>query len=274
MGDTLSSQRHASDRQPATANSVHVFCACGPLGAVTAPPTLMTSRWVAREHCDDHLRHLRVRRWWRRLVLCSSTEHYRTMTLTCASDTDVGEMKLKQRGTTVTEAVPMISEETATSRDTCRCLFGPVDPADNVATAASLRASLDRLNTARWGYDFSAGRPLSGGRFEWTEIDCRRSTNVGNDVRDRAALQQVNCKKTPYSEFVTSSLRTSSPPMKRRRHAVTSSQRRQRESACFDDVIRHIVVCTPASQQHRNARFRRHIITGTNWARACICRGI
>lgn len=188
--------------------------------------------------------------------------------LTVRGYMDVAEMQLKQREAAMTGRITRFSEDT-TSTTTCRCLFGPVDRADNDAVLASLRASLDRLNAARWGYDFAAGRPLPGGQFEWTEVDCRRSAHSGNDVRDRAALQQDDSETTTSSsEFVTSSPRWSSPPMKRRRHAVTPSQRRRREIARFDDVIRHVVVCTPASQQHHNARYRRHVITGSLHARS------
>jgi len=193
------------------------------------------------------------------------------MTLTVSDYTDVGEMGLKQHGRRTTET----TDEETSSTGTCRCLFGPVDRADNAATLAALRASMDRLNAVRWGYDFSAGRPISGGRFEWTEVDRRRSMYTGNDVRDRAVLQQVNSETMTHtmtssghvamtsSEIPTSSS-LSSQPMKRRRPAVmTSSQRRRRKIARFDDVTRNVVVCTPAAQQHRNARCRRHIITGT-----------
>ena len=187
------------------------------------------------------------------------------MTLTVNSYTDVGELQPKQHGRrTTTESVATVTDDTS-STGTCRCLFGPVDRTDNAATLASLRAFMYRISAARWGYDFSAGRPLPGGRFEWTEVD----TITGNDVRDRAVLQRVDSDATPSdnmpvtsSEFLTSSS-SSSPPMKRHRPAVTSSQRRRRKLARFDDVIRNVVVCTPASQQHRNARCRRHIITGT-----------
>ena len=158
----------------------------------------------------------------------------------------------------------------------CRCLFGPVDRAANAADAATLRASLDRLSAARWGFDFLAGRPLPDGRFDWAEVHRgrRRSAHAGNDViRDRAALQQVNdggettaASSSSSSEFMTSS--------KRRRHAVTSSKRRRRRceiSREFDDAVRH-VICAPASQQHRNAKCRL-IITGINLFPIVICLG-
>lgn len=184
------------------------------------------------------------------------------MMLTVSSETDVSEMLVKQRGQTTTRTVATITEETAASTGTCRCLFGPVDPADNAATLASLRAALDRLSAARWGYDFAAGRPLPGGRFDWTEVDRRRSSHTGTDVRDRTALQPVNGETMTSSDHVTSRL-LSSPPLKRRRPIVTSSQCwRRRKNARFDDVTRNVVVCAPASRQHRNAKLRRHIITG------------
>jgi len=191
------------------------------------------------------------------------------MTLTVSSRTDVGEMGMKRRRARTTETVATTAED-ATSTGTCRCLFGPVDRADNAATLASLRSSMNRLSAARWGYDFSARCPLSGGRFEWTEVDHRRFTPIGNDVRDQSVLQQVNSETVTSSgqvtmtsyEFLTSSSLLSSPPMKRRRPAVTSRQHRRRDIARLDDVIRNVVVCTPVSQQHRIARYRHHIITG------------
>jgi len=187
------------------------------------------------------------------------------MMLTLGSYTDVGEMELKQLRGRATDTVVTIAEETASS-GTCRCLFGPVDHADNAAALASLRAVMDRLNAARWGYDFSAGRPLAGGRFEWTEVDHQRYAYTGNDVRDRAVLQQVNIETMTLSDHITmtssSELLTSYSPAKRRRPAVTSSLRRRRKIARFDDVIRNVAVCPPASQQHRTARRQRHSITG------------
>ena len=166
------------------------------------------------------------------------------MTLTVISNsscTDVDDQRqMKQpRGTT--------------SSQTCRCLFGSVDHADNAATLAELRASLDTLSADRWGFDFSSGRPLPGGRFEWTQVD---SQSAGNDVRDRVVLHPVTS-----SGHVTASgeLRQSSSPT-----IVTSSQsrRRRQRGAGFDDVIRKVVVCAPASRQHRIARCRRQMITG------------
>lgn len=199
------------------------------------------------------------------------------MMLTVGSYTDVGEMELKQLRGRTTDTT-MITEDTASS-GTCRCLFGPVDPADNAAALASLRAVMDRLNAARWGYDFSTGRPLPGGRFEWTEVDHRRSSHTGNDVRDRAVLQQVNGETImTSSDHVTMTpsfeLLTSFPPTKRRRPAVTSSLRRRRKIARSDDVIGNVAVCPPASQQHRIARCQRHSITGMYtpvYSRIVIC---
>ena len=176
--------------------------------------------------------------------------------LTVSDYTDVSGMPLKQRMTETVSDEPV-------SAGTCRCLFGPVDPADNAATLASIRSFMDQLNAGRWGFDFSAGRPTSDGRFEWTEVDCRRSTDAGNDVTDRVALQQVNSETTAaQNHWQMTSLSSSSPPLKRRRRVVTSSRRRRQKIAHTNDVIRNVVVCTPASQQHHNAKCRRHIITG------------
>jgi len=181
--------------------------------------------------------------------------------MTVAGETDFSEMLMKQRRPTTQTVVTSTEASTA---GTCRCLFGPADPADNAVALASLRASLDRLSAARWGYDFAGGRPLPGGRYVWTEVDRRRSSSraAGSDVGDRPALQPVN------GETVTSSdhhVTSSSPPLKRRRPGVTSSRRRRRRQkmAGSDDVIGNAAVCAPASQQHRSAKRRRHnIITG------------
>jgi len=154
-----------------------------------------------------------------------------------------------------------------TGTGTCRCLFGAADRADAAATLASLRASLDRLSAARWAFDFAAGRPLAGGRFHWTEVavDRRmRCAGPGSDVRDRPALQPVNAETTTSSP-VTSSDRVRTASSTRRRSVVTSSRRghrrRPQKITGFDDVTGNVVVCAPASQQHRNAKCRRHIMT-------------
>jgi len=187
------------------------------------------------------------------------------MTLTVINSfTDVGAMGMKQVGTSTTETAPPTSRDDHTeSSGICRCLFGPVDQAENAAVLASLRASMDRLSAARWDFDFASGRPLAGSRFEWTR---RRPTQTGSDVTDRAALQPVNNSQSSYYHVALSpsSMTLSSPPMKRRRpdEAVTSSRRR-RKNVGTDDVVREIAACVPASRQHRIARCRRRqIITG------------
>jgi len=182
-----------------------------------------------------------------------------SMTLTAGSYSDIGEMVTKQRqGRLTTETVVTIPPQTASTTSTCRCLFAPVDRVDNAAALAAIRAAVERRSAARWGYDFTAGRPLPGGRFHWTVVDRRRSTHAGDDVTES---RQVNdASSMTSSELVT-------PPSKRRRHSVTSPtqqrRRRRREIARFADVISHVVVCAPASHEHRNARCRRDIITGT-----------
>jgi len=220
----------------------------------------MTSCWAAHVRVSDcSLRHLRAS------CNCETVLNARTMMLTIGSYTNVSEMELKQLRGRTTDTVATIAEDTASS-GTCRCLFGPVDPADNASAVASLRAVMDRLYAARWGYDFATGRPLPGGRFEWTEVDHRRSSHTGNDVRDRAVLQQVNAETMTSLDHITmtssSEILTSYPTTKRRRPAVTSSLRRRRKIARSDDVIRNVAVCPPASQQHRTARRQRHSITG------------
>lgn len=214
-------------------------------------------------------------------------ERERAMMLTVSrEDVDV-LLGLKQRAvstTTPPESETLLSTmvrgyqeasrvvSSGTTPTPCRCLFGPVDHAANAADAAALRASMDRLNSARWGFDFVAGQSLPAGRFDWTsttQVNRRPSAHAGRDfIRDRPALQPVNdgSETIPPSSSSSSSteLVTSS---KRRSHAVTSSKRRRRRrheiSRDFDDVIRHVAACAPASQQHRNAKCIRHIITGT-----------
>ena len=174
----------------------------------------------------------------------------------------------QRRPTTTTMTQTVVTSTQASTAGTCRCLFGPPDRDDSAAALASLRASLDRLNAARWGYDFATGRPLPGGRYDWTEVDRRRSSSraAGSDVSDRPALQPVNAETvTSSSDHHVTSSSSSSPPLKRRRPVVTSSRRRRRrqKSAGSDDVIGNAAVCAPASHQHRSAKRRRHnIITG------------
>jgi len=167
------------------------------------------------------------------------------------------------------------SAAAAVSTGTCRCLFGRAERAADAA--AALRASLAAVSAARWGFDFAAGRPLPGGRFDWTQVDDRRRPGGGNDVRDRAALQPVNGDAMTSSDHVartsSSSSSSSSPSKRRRSSAVTSShsrrRRRRQKSACFDDVIGNAVAyAPPASRQHRAAKCRRHVITGA-YRRAC-----
>lgn len=158
------------------------------------------------------------------------------ITLTVNSYADVGEIQTKRGGGRTTDSRPTttIGEQSATNADTCRCLFGPTDDADNAATLASLRAAANRLSAARWDFDFTAGRPLPGGRYDWTEV-------------------------------VSLSLQSTPPPPTKRRHAValTSSRcRPSRKAARFDDVIRNVAACAPASRQHGDARRRRRIIPG------------
>jgi len=160
------------------------------------------------------------------------------------------------------------SAAAAVSTGTCRCLFGRAERAADAAAAAALRASLAAVSAARWGFDFAAGRPLPGDRFDWTQVDDRRRPGGGNDVRDRAALQPVNGDAMTSSDHVARTSSSSSPSSKRRRSsAVTSShshrRRRRQKSACFDDVIGNAVAyAPPASRQHRAAKCRRHVITG------------
>lgn len=177
------------------------------------------------------------------------------MMLTVGSDSDVTEMPLKEL---VSSSTTNVADGTpaSTATNTCRCLFGAVDPADNATALVSLRAVMDRLAAESWGYDFAAGHPIPGGRYDWTEVGYR----AGNDVvRDRAVLQQVNGgEATITSCEVLTSCR---PTTKRRRSAVTSCRRR-RKTTRFDGVIRNAIVCTSASQQHRHAKYQRHVITG------------